>query len=285
MTARILVVDDVEVNRRIGVEQLSAWGFRVEAVSSALAAVKALVGAAKDGDPYDLAILDYFMPETDGATLARQIRANAAIAATPLLILTSVDQPGDARRFKEIGVEGYLVKPARSALLLTTIKQIIASVSPAPEKPAPPIPDAAEDAPAGAERKLRVLVAEDNDVNQLVIRHMLPARQYHVEIAANGREAVDAFARSAFDIVLMDVSMPVMDGYEAARAIREIEAAQARARTPIVCLTAHVMAADVENSMAAGMDDFLSKPISQDKLAMVIARCLDGEPGGVRAAG
>ncbi|MEK7266638.1 MAG: response regulator [Pseudomonadota bacterium] len=282
---RILCVDDVEVNRRIGVEQLSAWGFRVEAVSSAHAGINALIDAAKAGDPYDLAILDYFMPETDGATLARDIRSNSLIAKTPMLILTSVDQPGDAKRFKEIGVEGYLVKPARSGLLLTTIHQILASASAAPEAAAP-AEQIAPEAPAPEDsQKIRVLVAEDNEVNQLVIRHMLPARQYEVEIAANGVEAVAAFTKSRFDIVMMDVSMPKMDGYEATRAIRAIEAAEGRARTPIVCLTAHVMAADVDNSIEAGMDDFLSKPISQDKLAKVIARCLDGEPGGIQAAG
>ncbi|OFX04110.1 MAG: hypothetical protein A3E78_13255 [Alphaproteobacteria bacterium RIFCSPHIGHO2_12_FULL_63_12] len=282
---RILVVDDVDVNRRIGVEQLAAWGFRVEAVGDAAAALKALADAVAAGDPFDLAILDYFMPETDGTMLARDIRATPSIAKTPLLILTSVDQPGDAKRFKEIGVQGYLVKPARSALLLTTIKQIVASLAPAPEFVPTPTPTPADEPVVAGGRKIRVLVAEDNDVNQLVIRHMLSARDHEVEIAATGREAVAAFEQARFDIVLMDVSMPEMDGYEAARAMRAIEAADGRDRTPIVCLTAHVMAADVENSLAAGMDDFLSKPVSQERLVRVIARCLSGEPGGIYATG
>lgn len=277
---RVLIVDDVEVNRQIGVEQLSAWGFRVEAVESAAKGMKALTDASGKGEPFDLAILDYFMPETDGATLARDIRATDAIKDTPLLILTSVDQPGDAKRFKEIGVQGYLVKPARSSLLLTTIKQILASVSPAREIAAPSAPEIAEEPAASDEEKVRVLVAEDNEVNQLVIRHMLPSRNFQVTIAGDGREAVREFSNGRFDIILMDVSMPEMDGFEAARAIRAIEVKEARVRTPIVCLTAHVMEADIERSMDAGMDDFLSKPISQDKLEKVISRCLSRESAG-----
>jgi len=277
---RILIVDDVEVNRQIGVEQLSAWGFRVDAVASAAAGMKALIDASKTDDPYELAILDYFMPETDGATLARKIRETPAVAETPLLILTSVDQPGDAKRFKEIGVEGYLVKPARSALLLSTIGQILASASVAADSATTQSPAAIEETPPDDGRRVRVLVAEDNEVNQLVIRHMLPTRDYQLEIAANGREAIKAFSTSRFDVILMDVSMPEMDGYEAARAIREIEAAEGRERTPIICLTAHVLAADIELSIAAGMDDFLAKPISQDKLNKVIARTLGADIKG-----
>ena len=273
---RVLVVDDVEVNRQIGLEQLGAWGFRVDAVASADAAMLALRAAVAGDDPYDLAILDYFMPVVDGEMLARKIRDDASIRETPLLILTSVDQPGDARKFREIGVEGYLVKPARSSLLMSTIRQIIGAKTAATTDAADREAPAAEEAPAALDR-LRILVAEDNEVNQLVIRHMLPARQYQVTIAGDGREAVEAFESARFDVILMDVSMPAMDGFEAARAIRAIESAQSRARTPIVCLTAHVMASDIEQSMDAGMDDFLAKPISQDKLMKVIARCLSGD--------
>ena len=276
---RVLIVDDVEVNRQIGIEQLTAWGFRVDAVATASAGLTALVEAREEGDPYGLAILDYFMPDIDGAMLAGNIRATESIKSTPLIILTSVDQPGDAKRFKEIGVEGYLVKPARSALLLQTIRQVLASASP-PAVSIPATPARAIDKPPSqSEIKFRVLVAEDNEVNQLVIRHMLPPRDYQVTIVANGRDAVSEFEGSEFDIILMDVSMPILDGYEATRAIREIEARAGRPRTPIVCLTAHVMEADVENSMNAGMDDFLSKPISKEKLSRVMARCLGGEQG------
>lgn len=274
---RILIVDDVEVNRKIGVEQLGAWGFRVDAAESAAAGLNALIAAHEEGDPYDIAILDYFMPDIDGAMLARNIRSTELIRETPLIILTSVDQPGDAKRFKEIGVEGYLVKPARAALLLQTIRQVLTSASPAAATGMAMAPQAVDEPAFESEFKIRVLVAEDNEVNQLVIRHMLPLCDYQVSIAANGRDAVSEFEASKFDIILMDVSMPILDGYEATRAIREIEARESRPRTPIVCLTAHVMEADVENSIDAGMDDFLSKPISQEKLSKVMARCLGGD--------
>lgn len=280
---RVLIVDDVEINRQIGVEQLSAWGFRTVAVDTAAAAMSALLAEWEKGDPFDLAILDYFMPEVDGAMLARKIRATEEISGTPLLILTSVDQPGDARRFREIGVEGYLVKPARAALLLSTIGQIIAKTDPQPAA-APQLAPRNETIEKGPVNRKRVLLAEDNEVNQLVIRHMLPAREFDVTIASNGLEAVREYSKGRFDIVLMDVSMPVMDGYEAAKGIRAFEAETGRERTPIVCLTAHVMAQDVEASMSAGMDDFLSKPISQDKLAKVVARCLGGADAGEKAS-
>jgi signal transduction histidine kinase/CheY-like chemotaxis protein len=269
---KVLVVDDVEVNRRIGVEQLAAWGFAVEAADGAASALAALRRARADGAAFDLAVLDYFMPEVDGASLARDIRADAALAGTPLLILTSVDLPDDARRFKDIGVEGYLVKPVRAALLLTTIQQILRGPAPADSKE--PAPIEPPEPPRAGDSRIRLLVAEDNGVNQLVIRHMLSPKQFALTMAANGREAVDEFARpgAGFDVILMDVSMPVMDGYEATRAIRAIEAKEGRAKTPIVCLTAHAMASDLDRSVEAGMDDFLAKPISQDKLHAVIDR-------------
>ncbi len=274
---RVLVVDDVEVNRRIGIEQLGAWGFRVDAVDSAAAGIAALRTALRDNDPFELAILDYFMPDVDGATLAGEMRGDPELRETPILILTSVDLPGDAKRFKDIGVDGYLVKPARAALLLATIQQILRGPAAPDAKPAAPIAPP-EEAATPADR-LRVLVAEDNDVNQLVIRHMLSPKKYAVTIVPNGRDAVEQFAgaEAPFDVILMDVSMPVMDGYEATRAIRAIEARDGRARTPIVCLTAHAMTSDVEQSMEAGMDDFLAKPISQEKLNVVIARWTTGE--------
>lgn len=273
---RVIIVDDIDVNRHIAVEQLGAWGMRAFAVDSADAAMAEMRKAVDENDPFALAILDYFMPEKDGSMLAREIRDDSVLERTPILVLTSVDQPGDARKFREIGVDGYLVKPARAGLLLATIRQIftrpVTSPAPAP-KVAEPV-ETEQAALTAPENRIRVLVAEDNEVNQLVIRHMLAPALYHLTLASNGHEAVEHFRADVFDIIFMDVSMPDMDGYTATRKIRDIEASEARARTPVVCLTAHVMAADVEESVEAGMDDFLAKPISQDKLARVIARCL-----------
>jgi signal transduction histidine kinase/DNA-binding response OmpR family regulator len=269
---RVLVVDDVDVNRRITSEQLGAWGFSPDVAATGRDALEMLAAAAAERRPYELAILDYFMPEMDGEMLARRVKENPVIAATPILVLSSVDQEGGARLFREIGVEGYLVKPVRSSLLMQTIGEILgrrreAAAAAAASDAASSAADALKD------DRIRVLVAEDNDVNQLVIRHMLPASEFDLRIAKNGREAVDAFKSGVkFDIVFMDVSMPEMDGYAAARAIRRHEEECERPRTPIVCLTAHVLASDVEMSVEAGMDDFLAKPISQERLRAVINR-------------
>lgn len=281
--ARVLVVDDVEVNRRIAVEQLNAWGFVADAADSGPAALEMLRAAAESDAPYSLAIIDYFMPGMDGEMLARAIRNDAALAATPILVLTSVDQQGDARRFREIGVDGYLVKPARSTLLLQTIINILSSSEEAASRDEEEL-EADETAATTVEGacggKIRILLAEDNEVNQLVVKHMLDAARHEFVVVANGRDAVARYSEAAgeFDLILMDVSMPEMDGYEAAQAIRAVECERGLTRTPIVCLTAHVMSQDVERSEAAGMDDFLAKPVSKERLEAVVARWTgDGE--------
>ena len=270
---RVLVVDDIEVNRRIAAEQLAAWGFSPDTAGSGAEALEALKTAAAACKPYELAILDFFMPAMDGEMLARAIRSDADIAATPLLVMSSVDQEGGAADFRKIGVEGYLVKPVRSAHLMQTIADLFLSRGSEPARDAAPAEPEAADARQRSER-VSVLVAEDNEVNQLVLRHMLPADRFEVTLTSNGAEALRAFEERSggFDIVLMDVSMPVMDGYAAARAIRAHESSAQVPRAPIVCLTAHVLSRDVEMSVEAGMDDFLAKPISQDRLHAVIER-------------
>ena len=270
---RVLVVDDIEMNRRITTEQMSAWGFSPDAVAGGAEALAALRLAHDAGRPYEIAVIDYFMPGMDGETLAREIRGDAKVGAMPIVVLSSVDQEGGSRVFREIGVDGYLVKPVRSVELLKTISGILGKHA---QKP---IGGEAESEPADQELAadadgFRVLLAEDNDVNQLVITHMLKKLSRDVRIAANGEEAVRAYeaAGGDFDIVLMDVSMPVMDGYEAARAIRDFERLAGLAETPIVCLTAHVLSQDIAQSEAAGMNDYLSKPVNQARLLDVIRR-------------
>ncbi|MBB5518304.1 response regulator [Amphiplicatus metriothermophilus] len=291
--ARVLIVDDVEVNRHIAAEQLVAWGFSVDAAESGPAALEMMRAAARSGAPYALAIVDYFMPGMDGEMLARAIRNEAALAETPILVLTSVDQQGDARRFREIGVDGYLVKPARSTLLLQTIMNILSSRGLAgaaeeeeEEEEDLPKNDGQMTAADELDGRIRILLAEDNEVNQLVVKHMLDAARHEFIVVANGRDAVARYreAAGAFDLVLMDVSMPEMDGYEASRAIRALEAEQNLPRTPIICLTAHVMSQDVERSEAAGMDDFLAKPVSKERLEAVVARWAGGDEDAKQAA-
>ena len=276
---RVLIVDDNEVNRQILLEQLTSWGYEPEGAAMAREGLEKMQQAIADGRPYDFAILDYFMPEMDGEELAREIRATPQLKETPLLILTSVDRAGDARRFREIGVDGYLVKPARAVLLFETIVGLFQNnLAFEDDVVVEPINDAINTMPTV---KARILLAEDNDVNQLVIKHMVDPNKFDLVIVADGRKALETFSsdEEGFDLILMDVSMPEMDGYEATREIRKIEQTESRERTPIVCLTAHVMQADIDKSHQAGMDDYLSKPVSKDKLDAAIARWADEKRG------
>lgn len=289
---RALIVDDIEANRRIFSEQFEAWGFRPDTASGGREALEMMRAAVSEGDPYAFSVVDFFMPEMDGYELARLIKTDASLCETPLMMLTSVDRAGDAQRFREIGVDGYLAKPARSALLYQTVIGILrnpgaAMVSPAivegaaVEKPAPapmsPIKDGSpiQEAPSRALiKRPRILLAEDNEVNQLVVKHMIDPNAFELIVVSDGAAAVQTVEQDdeGFDIILMDVSMPEMDGYEATSALRAFEHKTGGKRTPIICLTAHVMATDIERSREAGMDDYLSKPINKDKLDAVIAR-------------
>ncbi len=285
---RVLIVDDTAVNRQILIEQFISWGFQPQAVPCAQEALDVMRRNADKGDAFALAILDYQMPGMDGEDLAREIRADASICETPLLVLSSVDRSGDSRRFRDVGVEGYLIKPARAALLYETAVDIVQraelETAPADERIAK-LETVSNKTTALPVLRRRILVAEDNEVNQLVIRHMLDSNSYEIVMTGNGREAVQQFETDpeGFDIVLMDVSMPEMDGYEATQAIRQYESTAQKQPTPIICLTAHVMASDVDRSQQAGMDDFLSKPVSKAKLDGVLDRWLN-DPADVQRA-
>ncbi len=280
---RVLIVDDVEVNRRILHEQLTSWGFKTELAASGAEALEALAAARDCNEPIDLAILDFHMPEMDGEELARRIKAVADFDDVHLMALTSVDAGGDSRRFRDLGVAAYLVKPVRGKVLLETIADVLRD---APEGALERDEMPVENHPALATpqniHRHCVLLAEDNEVNQLVIRHMLDPNAYEIIVASDGREALETFkaAPGKFDIVLMDVSMPELDGYEATQAIRAHEEVEGIERTPIVCLTAHVMASDIEAAHDAGMDDYLAKPIGKDKLIKTISRWFDESADG-----
>ena len=283
---RALIIDDVEVNRRILTEQFSSWGFETEAAASGREALTLLSAAQHEERAFALAILDFHMPEMDGEELARRIKDDASLAQTKLIALTSVDGGGDARRFREIGVAAYLVKPVRGALLFATIADVF-KTGEAEHSGAGNPGDVASirggaAPPAGA--RWRLLLAEDNEVNQLVVQHMLDRNRYDIEIAEDGRRAFEIVRDNpgAFDLVLMDVSMPEMDGHEATEAIRALEAEEGRRRTPIICLTAHVMSADIERAHEAGMDDYLPKPISKTKLEKTLDRWIAPRSTGAR---
>lgn len=275
---RVLIVDDININRHILCEQLTSWGFEAEAACSGEEALEMLRAAAED-NPYHFAILDFCMPEMDGEALTRAIKSDENIRYTALLILTSVDQDGDARKFRDLGAGAYLVKPARSTLLHETVVKLLQDAEGLIEEDDVIFADPASIAPTTVITRKRVLLAEDNEVNQLVIKHMLDPEHYDLVIAGNGAKALEIYEHDVdgFDLILMDVSMPEMDGHEATRAIRGVEGRLQRRHTPIICLTAHVMLSDVERSTEAGMDDFLSKPVSKGKLDAVINRWTEQE--------
>lgn len=279
---RALIVDDLAINRSILIEQLGSWGMVPTAVESGEEALKALAEATESNEPYDIAILDYHMPDMDGAMLARAMRDNPAYANTKIVVLSSVDSDANAIAFAETGVQAYLSKPAKSTQLRRTIGRVLGAsmmpdeneaskdITPRPFLAAaarPPEPSSAIFAHEPREPgKLYILVAEDNDVNRKVVKTMIGREKRSLTFAHDGKEAYDHFRAHDFDVILMDVSMPVMDGVEATKAIRAYEAQTGMARTPIICLSAHAQASDRARFLDAGMDDYLSKPVSKADL-------------------
>jgi two-component system, sensor histidine kinase and response regulator len=276
---RVLVVDDNATNRQILRQQLSHWGLRVSTVEDGPRALLALDAAAVSGPPFDLAVLDFKMPEMDGLSLGRAIKANPRLSAVKLVLLTSFGQKGHGAEAARAGISGYLTKPVDEADLHDCLAEILGG---APARPSlvtrhslrenrPPV-------------SARILVAEDNEVNQKVAVRILEKLGYRVDVADNGREAVEAVARTRYDAVLMDGQMPEMDGFEATARIRESEGGGRR--TPIVAMTASAMKGDREKCLAAGMDDYVAKPIGPDSLQAVLSRWVEAESqaGGEEAA-
>ncbi len=273
-SVRTLIVDDIAVNRRILSEQLSAWGMKVATFSDAASALSAAEEAARSAAPFDLAILDQQMPEMDGIELARRLRDPASTRAMPLILLTSSGIKGRPDRQANILFDAYLVKPARASMLLDAIVSCLNTRAAGKAQDPLGMLRRAKTAEPTAETNLSldVLVAEDNVVNQMVISSMLEKIGCRASIAANGCEAVEAYRRGAFAVVLMDISMPEMDGIEATALIREIQDANGGVRIPVIGVTAHALAEDRDRCIAAGMDDYLSKPVKPDALLRMIEK-------------
>jgi PAS domain S-box-containing protein len=263
---RLLVVDDNETNRRIVRDMLGAEGMAVHEAPRADAGLEALRRAARAGTPYDLAILDAQMPDQDGFELATAVRADRALKETRLLILTSAGQKGDGERCRQLGIQAYLTKPIARADLVEAVGTVLAGTASAP--------GAAElvtrHSIAESRHALRILLAEDNPVNQQVATAMLLKRGHHVDVVGNGREAVDAVAQEAYDLVLMDIQMPEMDGFEATEKIRALPLGRT---LPIIALTAHALSGERERCLARGMTGYLAKPFkAHDLFAAVEGR-------------
>jgi PAS domain S-box-containing protein len=263
---RLLVVDDNETNRRILRDMLGAEGMAVHEAPRADAGMEALRRASRAGAPYDLAILDAQMPDQDGFTLATAIRADRALAKTRLLILTSAGQRGDGERCRQLGVQAYLTKPIARADLVEAVGTVLAGTASAPGE----VDLVTRHSIAESRHALRILLAEDNPVNQQVATAMLLKRGHQVDVVGNGREAVDAVAQETYDVVLMDIQMPEMDGFEATEKIRALP----QGRTlPIIALTAHALSGERERCLARGMTGYLAKPFkAHDLFAAVEGR-------------
>jgi signal transduction histidine kinase/DNA-binding response OmpR family regulator len=271
---RMLVVEDNEVNRRILCEQLRSREIRFDIASSAMEALEFLRAASQAGDRYQLAMLDCMMPEMDGEMLGRAIKADPLLRDTRLIMLSSAGMRGDFARLRVAGFAAYLTKPVKPSLLfdalaavcdpepppsiLTPHRAIGAKVAHAAASPEPP--------------RYRILLAEDNIVNQKVAGKLLEKLGFRVDMAANGKEAVEMWEKLPYDLILMDCQMPEMDGLEATQAIRQRESEDKRSRIPIVAMTASAMQGDRELCLAVGMDDYLSKPVKSTDLQSVLDR-------------
>ncbi|HEV7732374.1 MAG TPA: response regulator [Candidatus Binatia bacterium] len=258
---RALVVDDNATNRRVLRHQLDAWGFHFTEASDGFEAVALLRRAATD-DPFGLVLLDMQMPDQDGVTTARIIKSDPAIAATPLVLLSSMSFPGGTDAMHEAGFAAAIMKPCRKAQLFRALLHVLNAT---PATVARPPSDTALPTELG----LDVLLAEDNPVNQLVAVRLLERMGCRVTVAGDGRAAVDAIAARAFDVVLMDLQMPEMDGAAATAEIRRREAGTGR-HLPIVAMTAHAMQGDAERCLAMGMDGYVAKPVRTPELAAAL---------------
>jgi PAS domain S-box-containing protein len=257
-----LVVDDNFTNRRILEEMLTAWRLKPVLAESARNAMISLEKALGAGVPFPLVLVDANMPEVDGFALVEQIRRNPGLAGAIIMMLTSASQSGDAARCRELGVARYLIKPIGQSELLDAILQAVGGK---PQADAPAARPSTHDPLQEGPRGLRILLAEDNHVNQILAVHLLEKRGHHVQVAGDGREALEKLKTADFDLVLMDVQMPVMGGFEATAAVREWEKGTGR-HIPILALTAHAVKGDRERCLAAGMDGYVAKPIHPEDL-------------------
>ncbi len=261
---RVLAVDDNQTNRRLLKEILGSWGFEVTLACDGVEALNALKTAATDASPYGLVIADGKMPNMDGFTLVETMKHNAALRAIPVVMLTSAGKRGDAARCREIGVSAYLTKPAGEAEMLEAVLRILAEPDRAGKTALVTRHSIRE-----TRRPLRILVVDDNLVNQKLAVRLLEKHGHSTKSAASGKEAIEQVERSPFDLILMDVQMPEMDGFETTRAIREMEQTTG-AHVPIIAMTALAMKADRERCFAAGMDRYISKPISSHELLIAV---------------
>jgi signal transduction histidine kinase/ligand-binding sensor domain-containing protein/DNA-binding response OmpR family regulator len=260
----VLIVDDNATNQRILEQMVGSWRMRPHLASGAEDALQQLREADRAGHPFPLLLTDANMPGVDGFTLIERIKQEPTLASITIMMLTSAGERGDAARCRALGVTAYLTKPIRQSELLDAILTSLGAPSPAPTGRLVTVHSMREN-----RRPLRILLAEDNAVNQTLAIRLLEKRGHSVVLAVNGREAVETWKREPFDLILMDVQMPEMGGFEATAMIRHAELGGA-SHIPIVAMTARAMAGDRESCLEAGMDAYVAKPISAAELVTTI---------------
>jgi len=265
--SHILIVDDNTTNRTILNKTLVSFGCFSEEVSNGKDALSLLSRSVEEGRAFDAVLLDHQMPDMDGEDVARAIQADSRLRDLRLLILTSVGQRGEAKKFKELGCSAYLTKPVRQSQLLDALAETLLEVE---EKPSRPDIITRHSLGEGVVRKACILLAEDNVVNQKVAMRILEKGGHRIDAVANGREALEALNRVQYDIVLMDIQMPEMDGYAATQEIRNPQSAVRN--IPVIAMTAHAMKGDREKCLAAGMDDYIAKPVKPKELLDIVQR-------------
>ena len=270
---RVLIVDDSDSNRRILMELLAIWGLSPSAAPGGPEALAALRRAADRGEPFRAVLTDLMMPAMDGLELAGEIAADPVLGGVPVLLLTSAGRGEDPSRLKDLGIVACLPKPIRrrelNEALLAAFGCVDVNDGKGIEAPHS-ISDAADRTGDGPSHRLRVLVVDDHDVNRRLAVHLLENMGHDAEVAVDGSRAIEAMEDQAFDLVLMDLQMPVMDGFETIRAIRGREQSSRAVRRRVVALTAHAMAGDRERCLAVGFDDYLAKPIRREHLRRVL---------------
>ncbi|MBN2311749.1 MAG: response regulator [Candidatus Hydrogenedentes bacterium] len=280
---RILVVDDNATNRRMLEGQLRAWGCHPELAAGGEEALGALRAAVDRGEPFSLVLLDWQMPGMDGEQLGRLVRQDETLHEVRLVLMAPMTQRAEAARFVKLGFSAYLTKPVNQS----DLRDCLATALRGPMPPREGKPGGSTRRTIAENRKhdLRILLAEDNATNRLVALKTLEKAGYRVDAVANGLEAVKALETTPYDIVLMDVQMPVMDGYEATRSIRKAGSSVLNPGVPVIAMTAHAMKGDREKCIEAGMDDYVPKPVKRRQLLAAIERCAgEGRPGPARAS-
>lgn len=274
--AHVLVVDDSQTNREVLLAQLTSWGVRAEAAPDGPAGMRALCSARDGGDPFRAAILDMQMPEMDGEDLALAIRADETLRTTKLILLTSLGHKGDARKMEKIGFDAYLTKPARQSEIFDCLVAVLGGATAAEGGGGIITRHMVRELRRG---RTRILLAEDNITNQQVALGMLRRMGLGADAVANGAEAVRALECIPYDLVLMDVQMPEMNGIDATRVIRDMDSEVLNHAVPIIAMTAHAMKGDREWCLEAGMNDYITKPVDPAALAQALDRWLSPDGG------